>query len=122
MQSTDSRRLLHREIAVRIPPSIQFPNNDKGRAHGQYNLRPEGGTARSSAGPKSTSPARTRTEEEVSKVEEAIIVRQQAERHRALKAAEPVLARTGQKGVVHKKTASRKISRLTKRVKGDGVV
>ncbi len=35
----------------------------------------------------------------------------------ALKAAEPLLARAAQKGIVHKNAASRKISRLTKRVK-----
>ncbi len=35
----------------------------------------------------------------------------------ALRTASPVLARTAQKGVLHKKTASRKISRLTARVK-----
>jgi small subunit ribosomal protein S20 len=34
----------------------------------------------------------------------------------ALKEAEPVLARTAQKGLVHRKTASRKVSRLAKRV------
>jgi small subunit ribosomal protein S20 len=30
---------------------------------------------------------------------------------------EPVLARTAQKGVIHKKSASRKVSRLSARVK-----
>ena len=35
----------------------------------------------------------------------------------ALRAAEPVLMRTAQKGVLHKRAASRKISRLAKRVK-----
>ena len=34
-----------------------------------------------------------------------------------VKAAEPVLVRTAQKGVIHKKTASRKVSRLAARVK-----
>ena len=34
----------------------------------------------------------------------------------ALKAAEPALMRGAQRGVVHKKTASRKISRLSHRV------
>ena len=34
----------------------------------------------------------------------------------ALKAAEPVIARTAQKGIVHRKTASRKVSRLAKRI------
>ena len=35
----------------------------------------------------------------------------------ALKAVEPVLVRNAQKGIMHKKTASRKVSRLTARVK-----
>ncbi len=34
----------------------------------------------------------------------------------ALKAAVPVIAKTASKGTIHKKTASRKISRLTRRV------
>ncbi len=34
----------------------------------------------------------------------------------ALKAAEPQLVRAARKGLVHKKTASRKISRLTRRL------
>jgi len=35
----------------------------------------------------------------------------------ALKAAEPVLMRTAQQGILHKRTAARKVSRLTKRIK-----
>jgi small subunit ribosomal protein S20 len=35
----------------------------------------------------------------------------------ALKAAEPIMMRAVQKGVAHKNTASRKVSRLAKRVK-----
>jgi len=35
----------------------------------------------------------------------------------ALKAAEPILMRSSQKGIVHKRTAARKVSRLTKRIK-----
>lgn len=35
----------------------------------------------------------------------------------AIKAAEPILMRTAQKGVVHKRTAARKVSRLNKRLK-----
>jgi small subunit ribosomal protein S20 len=35
----------------------------------------------------------------------------------AIKAAEPVLMRTAQKGIVHKRTAARKVSRLNKRLK-----
>jgi small subunit ribosomal protein S20 len=36
----------------------------------------------------------------------------------ALAAAVPVIAKTASKGTIHKKNASRKISRLTKRVNG----
>jgi small subunit ribosomal protein S20 len=35
----------------------------------------------------------------------------------ALKAAEPVMMRSSQKGIVHKRSASRKVSRLNKRLK-----
>lgn len=59
----------------------------------------------------------TRMKSEVRKVEEAIASGNKQGAIAALKVAEPVLARTGQKGIVHKRTASRKISRLTKRVK-----
>jgi small subunit ribosomal protein S20 len=58
----------------------------------------------------------TRMKTEVRRVEEAIATGDKKAAVAALKAAEPVLARTGQKGVIHKKTASRKVSRLTKRV------
>lgn len=58
----------------------------------------------------------TRMKTEVRNVEEAIATGDKQKAIAALKVAEPVLIRTGQKGVVHKKTASRKVSRLTKRV------
>ncbi len=54
---------------------------------------------------------------EVRKVEEAIASGDRTKAAAALKIAEPVLARTAQKGVLHKRTASRKVSRLTARVK-----
>ena len=53
---------------------------------------------------------------EVRKVEEAFASGDQSTALAALKVAEPVLVRTAQKGVLHKRTASRKVSRLTKRV------
>lgn len=49
-------------------------------------------------------------------VEDAIKSGDKAAAAAALKAAEPVLVRAAQKGVVHKRTASRKVSRLTQRV------
>ena len=59
---------------------------------------------------------RTRLKNEVKNVETAIAAGDKNTAMAALKAAEPVLVRNAQKGVVHKKTASRKVSRLTKRV------
>ena len=53
----------------------------------------------------------------VRKVEEAIASKDPKVAAEALSAAEPKLARAAQKGIVHKNAASRKISRLTKRVK-----
>ena len=59
----------------------------------------------------------TRVRTEVRRVEEAITAGDKDAAAAALKVAEPVLARTAQKGVVHKKAASRKVSRLVARVK-----
>ena len=59
----------------------------------------------------------TRARTAVRSVEEAIASGKKEDAAKALKAAAPVLARNAQKGVLHKKTASRKVSRLTARVK-----
>ena len=56
---------------------------------------------------------RSRARSYARKVEEAIEAGDKKAATAALKEAEPVLARTAQKGLVHRKTASRKISRLT---------
>ncbi len=53
----------------------------------------------------------------VRKVEEAIASGSKSAAEAALKAAEPELMRGAQKGLVHKNAASRKVSRLAKRVK-----
>ncbi|MEP1441581.1 MAG: 30S ribosomal protein S20 [Hyphomicrobiales bacterium] len=50
-------------------------------------------------------------------VEEAITSGDAGAAKTALNAAEPIVMRASQKGILHKNTASRKISRLTKRVK-----
>lgn len=52
----------------------------------------------------------------VKKVESAIGAGDKAAAETALKAAQPELARGVAKGVLHKNTASRKFSRLTKQV------
>jgi len=56
----------------------------------------------------------------VRKVEEAIASGNKDEALAALKAAEPEIMRAASKGVVQKNTASRKVSRLTVRVKALG--
>ena len=52
------------------------------------------------------------------RVEEAITGGDQSTAQDALKAAQPEIMRGVTKGVMHKNTASRKISRLSARVKG----
>ena len=53
----------------------------------------------------------------VRKVEEAIASGDQKAAAEALRAAQPEIVRGGNKRVLHKRAASRKVSRLTKRVK-----
>ena len=62
----------------------------------------------------------SRLKTEVRKVEEAIAKGDKAAAQAALKVAEPLLVRTAQKGAIHKRAASRKVSRLTARVKTIG--
>ncbi len=63
---------------------------------------------------------RSRMRTFVKKVEAAIREGDAAGAAAALQAAAPVLMRAAQKGVVHKNTASRKVSRLTRAVKALG--
>ncbi len=53
----------------------------------------------------------------VKKVEAAIETGDAAAAKDALKAVEPQLMRSAQKGIIHKNTASRKLSRLSARIK-----
>lgn len=59
---------------------------------------------------------KTRVRSFVRKVEEAIATGDKANALAALKAAEPEIMRGVSKGVLHKNTGARKVSRLTKRV------
>jgi small subunit ribosomal protein S20 len=54
------------------------------------------------------------------KVEEAIASGNQTVAASALQAAEPEVMRAAQKGIVHKNTASRKVSRLAHRIQAIG--
>ena len=59
---------------------------------------------------------RSRLRSAVGKVEEAIAAADRDKALAALKDAEPEIMRAAQKGVIHKSTASRKVSRLAHRV------
>ncbi|MBB3997838.1 ribosomal protein S20 [Aureimonas pseudogalii] len=63
---------------------------------------------------------RSRVRTFLRKVEEAILTGDKEAAQQAFKAAEPELMRAASKGVYHKNTASRKISRLSNRVKAVG--
>jgi small subunit ribosomal protein S20 len=60
---------------------------------------------------------RSRTRTAVKKVEEAIKAGKADEAIAALRGAEPEMMRAARAGVMHKNTASRKVSRLTKAIK-----
>ncbi len=59
---------------------------------------------------------RTRVKNMVRAIDEAITQNSVEDAQAALKAAVPVIQRASVKGTIHKRTASRKVSRLTKRV------
>ncbi|UWQ21463.1 30S ribosomal protein S20 [Jannaschia sp. W003] len=63
---------------------------------------------------------RSRIRTYLRKVEEAIASGDQAAATEALRAAQPELMRGVTRGVLHKNTASRKVSRLSSRVKALG--
>ena len=52
----------------------------------------------------------------IRRVDEAIASGDKAAAETALRDAQPLIVRAGHKGLMHKKTASRKVSRLAKRV------
>lgn len=59
---------------------------------------------------------RTNMRTHIRKVEEAIAAGDKDSAVQALRSAEPKIVRSAQKGILHKRTAARKVSRLTKRV------
>ena len=63
---------------------------------------------------------RSRVRTYVRKVEEAIASGDKEAANEALRAAQPEIMRSASKGIIHKNTASRKISRLSARVKALG--
>lgn len=59
---------------------------------------------------------RSRMRSFVRRVEEAITAGNKGDAQAALNDAEPVIMRNSQKGIMHKRAASRKVSRLSKRI------
>ncbi len=63
---------------------------------------------------------RSRMRTSVKKVEAAIAAGDSTQAKEALRAAQPEMMSNAQRGILHKKTASRKISRLSARIKALG--
>ena len=63
---------------------------------------------------------RTEMRSRIRRLEEALAKGDQPAARDAFRAAESLIARSGQLGLVHRKTASRKISRLSTRLKALG--
>ncbi|MGH1350829.1 MAG: 30S ribosomal protein S20 [Methyloligellaceae bacterium] len=63
---------------------------------------------------------RSRMRTFIRKVEEAIDAGDQSAAQTALQNAQPEIVRTAQKGVIHRNTAARKVSRLAAQVKAMG--
>ena len=61
---------------------------------------------------------KSRMKTAIRKIDAAVEGGSADEAREALKQAIPVIAKTASKGTIHNKTASRKISRLTRRVNG----
>ncbi len=59
---------------------------------------------------------KSRMKTAIRKVEEALAAGSEEQARQALAAAVPIIYKTASKGTIHKKTASRKVSRLTRRV------
>lgn len=63
---------------------------------------------------------KSRVRTAIRKVQEALAAGDRAAAEAALKAAEPEIMKAAGKGVIHKKTGARKVSRLAKRVRAAG--
>lgn len=63
---------------------------------------------------------RSRMRTQVRKVEEAIAEGDQAKAREAFRVAQPEIMRAAGKGLIHKNTSARKVSRLSRRIKAMG--
>jgi small subunit ribosomal protein S20 len=96
-----------------LTPNLQF---DQGR-HDMANTKSAQKAARQMVRRTEINKTRrSKLKTDVRAVEDAITSGDKAKAVAALKVAEPILIRTAQKGIMHARTASRKVSRLTVRV------
>jgi small subunit ribosomal protein S20 len=98
---------------LRFPPLRRGAPKDASMANTQSAKKAARQTVRRTSANKA---GRSRMRSSVRRVEEAIASGNKEAAQAALKEAEPVMARTAQKGILHRKTASRKVSRLAKRI------
>ena len=61
---------------------------------------------------------KSRMRSSIKKVEQAIEAGKSKDAQEALQKAQPEISRAVSKGILHKNTAARKVSRLSKRIKG----
>jgi small subunit ribosomal protein S20 len=94
-------------------PSLKALSKDQVMANTKSAKKAARQTVRRTAANKAT---RSRMRGSVRRVEEAIASGNKDAARAALKEAEPIIVRTAQKGMVHRKSASRKVSRLAKRI------
>ena len=59
---------------------------------------------------------KSRMKTAIRRIEESLVAGSEEQAREALKVAVPIIQKTASKGTIHSKTASRKISRLTRRV------
>jgi small subunit ribosomal protein S20 len=121
------------KLAARLSPPLAFHDiawliatSSRDERPGTAGRRTSTGMANTSSARKAARKAARRTEINkgrrsqlrgfVRKVEEAIATGDRTQALAALKAAEPAIMRSAQKGVMHPNAASRKVSRLTHRV------
>jgi small subunit ribosomal protein S20 len=100
-------------VAAKLSPPLLFHRWD----HGMANTKSAKKAARQQARRADINKARrTRVRSSLRKVEEAIASGDRNSALAALKEAEPALVRAARKGVIHRNTASRKVSRLTHQI------
>ena len=113
----EAASLLEPKAAAGGAPAASASATSKGAAYGQHLIGQESRAQDASPHRDQQVAPLAVSRRYVRKVEEALASGDKAAAKGALAAAEPILMRTAQKGVIHKRAAARKVSRLAARVK-----